>query len=103
MQQIHLRMGNRLEVMHGEVVSIKDEKDGSNDARAWIRKNEQNETIFVALYSQREHTGETYMNIALPLPYANMTGMLKLRNDKKKLIITSRLRNSIKEWVNFSN
>ncbi|MCP1123354.1 YndJ family protein [Bacillus sp. 3103sda1] len=95
-QQIHLGMGNRLEVMHGEIVSIKDEKDGRNDVRAWIRKNEQKETIFVALYSQHEHTGETYMNIALPLPYANMTGMLKLRNDKKNLIITSRLRNSTK-------
>ncbi|PHA02330.1 hypothetical protein COE51_03540 [Bacillus pseudomycoides] len=95
-QQIHLGMGNRLEVMHGEIVSIKDEKDGRNNVRAWIRKNEQNETIFVALYSQHEHNGETYMNIALPLPYANMTGMLKLRNDKKNLIITSRLRNSAK-------
>lgn len=93
-QQIHLGMGNRFERMKGEIVAIKDEKDGRNDVRAWVRKNEQNETIFVALYSQHEYKSETYMNIALPLPYVNMTGILKLRNDKKHLIITSRLRNS---------
>lgn len=34
------------------------------------------------------------MNIALPLPYSNMTGILKLRNHNKDLIITSRLRKS---------
>ena len=32
------------------------------------------------------------MNIALPLPYSNMTGILKLRNDNNNLIITSKLR-----------
>ncbi|MEH7462953.1 YndJ family protein [Bacillus thuringiensis] len=93
-QQIHLGMGNRLERMYGEIVAIKDEKDGRHDVRAWVRKNELNETIFVALYSQHEYNDETYMNIALPLPYANMTGILKFRNDKNNLIITSRLRNS---------
>ncbi|MDP7979536.1 YndJ family protein [Bacillus multifaciens] len=93
-QQIHLGMGNRLERMEGTILAIKDEKDGRNDVRAWVRKNELNETIFVALYSQHEYNDEIYMNIALPLPYANMTGILKLRNDKNNLIITSRLRNN---------
>ncbi|MGR6008657.1 hypothetical protein ACT7CZ_09765 [Bacillus cereus] len=32
------------------------------------------------------------MNITLPLPYSNMTGVLKLRNDNNNLIITSKLR-----------
>ncbi len=32
------------------------------------------------------------MNIALPLPYSNMTGILKLYNDNHDLIITSKLR-----------
>ena len=96
MQQIHLGMGNRWEAMHGNIIAIKDERDGREDVRAWIRKNEQNETIFVALYSQHTYNGETYMNIALPLPYSNMAGILKLRNDKNNLIITSRLRKSTK-------
>ena len=38
------------------------------------------------------HKNDTYMNIALPLPYSNMTGILKLRNDNNELIITSKLR-----------
>ncbi|PEY32236.1 hypothetical protein CN354_21595 [Bacillus cereus] len=96
MQQIHLGMGNRWEVMHGNIITIKDERDGREDVRAWIRKNEHDETIFVALYSQHTYNGETYMNIALPLPYSNMTGILKLRNDNKDLIITSQLRKSTK-------
>ncbi|MDM5188070.1 YndJ family protein [Bacillus sp. DX4.1] len=91
-QQIHLGTGNQWETMHGNIVAIKDDKDGRKDVRAWVRKNEQDETIFVALYSQHEHNGETYMNIALPLPYSNMTGILKLCNHNKDLIITSRLR-----------
>ena len=37
------------------------------------------------------------MNIALPLPYSNMTGILKLRNDNNNLIITSKLRRNGKE------
>jgi hypothetical protein len=32
------------------------------------------------------------MNIALPLPYSNMTGILKLCNDTNQLMITSKLR-----------
>ncbi|MEN1935209.1 YndJ family protein [Paenibacillus sp. 102] len=96
MQQIHLGMGHRWEAMHGDIIAINDECDGREDVRAWIRKNEQDKTIFVALYSQHTYSGETYMNIALPLPYSNMTGILKLRNDNKDLIITSRLRKSTK-------
>ncbi|HEK9103231.1 TPA: YndJ family protein [Bacillus pseudomycoides] len=96
MQQIHLGMGNRWESMHGDIIAINDECDGREDVRGWVRKNEQDETIFIALYSQHTYSGETYMNIALPLPYSNMTGILKLRNDNNDLIITSRLRESTK-------
>lgn len=38
------------------------------------------------------YKNDAYMNIALPLPYSNMTGILKLRNDNNELIITSKLR-----------
>ncbi|CAM4316227.1 membrane protein [Bacillus manliponensis] len=89
-QQIHLGMGGHLEKMHGDIVGIYDEKDGRQDVRAWVRKNEKNETIFVALYSTHSHSNEVYMNIALPLPYMNMTGILKLKNKDEDLIITSK-------------
>ena len=37
------------------------------------------------------------MNIALPLPYSNMTGILRLCNDNHDLIITSKLRENYQE------
>ncbi|PHD55457.1 YndJ family protein [Bacillus wiedmannii] len=90
--QIHLGMGGKWETMHGSIVEIIDEKDGRENVRAWLRKNEAGESIFVALYSKHTYKSETYMNIALPLPYSNMTGVLKLCNKSNDLIITSKLR-----------
>lgn len=90
--QIHLGMGGKWETMHGSIIGVIDEKDGRENVRAWIRKNEAEESIFVALYSKHTHENETYMNIALPLPYSNMTGVLKLCNMSNDLIITSNLR-----------
>ncbi|MGG0299972.1 YndJ family protein [Bacillus albus] len=90
--QIHLGMGGKWEMMHGSIVGVIDEKDGRENVRAWLRKNEAEESIFVALYSKHTYENETYMNIALPLPYSNMTGVLKVCNKSKDLIITSKLR-----------
>ncbi|GCF75846.1 hypothetical protein CN445_01655 [Bacillus cereus] len=90
--QIHLGMGGKWETMHGSIMGIIDEKDGRENVRAWLRKNEAGESIFVALYSKHTHKNETYMNIGLPLPYSNMTGVLKLCNKSNNLIITSKLR-----------
>ncbi|MBT2580611.1 YndJ family protein [Bacillus sp. ISL-8] len=90
--QIHLGMGGKWETMHGSIIGIIDEKDGRENVRAWLRKNEAGESIFVALYSKHTHKNETYMNIGLPLPYSNMTGILKLYNDTNQLMITSKLR-----------
>ncbi|MES9664335.1 hypothetical protein COK06_06320 [Bacillus cereus] len=90
--QIHLGMGGKWETMHGSIMGIIDEKDGRENVRAWLRKNEAGESIFIALYSKHTHKNETYMNIGLPLPYSNMTGVLKLCNKSNDLIITSKLR-----------
>lgn len=90
--QIHLGKGGKWETMHGSIMGIIDEKDGRENVRAWLRKNEAGESIFVALYSKHTHKNETYMNIGLPLPYSNMTGVLKLCNKSNDLIITSKLR-----------
>ncbi|MEH6941971.1 YndJ family protein [Bacillus sp. JJ722] len=87
--QIHLGLGSRWEGVNGNIVDVKSTIDGRERVRAWIRENEQSETIFMALYSTHEYKDETYMNIALPLPYSNMTGILRLRNDGRNLILTS--------------
>lgn len=90
--QIHLGMGGVLERMDGEIIGVRSKVDGRSCVRAWIRKNEDGDTIFVALYSLHQYGNETYMNIALPLPYSNMTGILKPYNDQNRLILTSVLR-----------
>ena len=51
--------------------------------------NEVGETVFVALYSAHTHDHITYMNIALPLPFSNMTGILKPKAEDGCLILTS--------------
>ena len=95
--QIHLGMGGKWETMHGSIIGVIDEKDGRENVRGWLRKNEAEESIFVALYSKHTYENETYMNIALPLPYSNMTGVLKVCNKSKDLIITSKLRENGQE------
>ncbi|MEK7017133.1 YndJ family protein [Bacillus sp. FSL R9-9410] len=90
--QIHLGMGGKWEAMQGSIIGVKDARDGRENVRAWLRKNEEGQTIFVALYSKHAYKNDTYMNIALPLPYSNMTGVLKLCNKSNDLIITSKLR-----------
>ncbi|GAB6455058.1 YndJ family protein [Bacillus luti] len=91
-EQVHLGMGGKWETMQGSIIGVIDEKDGRENVRAWLRKNEAGKSIFLALYSMHTYKNDTYMNIALPLPYSNMTGILKLRNDNNELIITSKLR-----------
>ncbi|MGE6536834.1 YndJ family protein [Bacillus luti] len=91
-EQVHLGMGGKWETMHGSIIGVIDKKDGRENVRAWLRKNEAGKSIFLALYSMHTYKNDTYMNIALPLPYSNMTGILKLRNDNNELIITSKLR-----------
>ncbi len=89
-------MGDKWETMYGSIIGVNDEKDGRENVRAWLRENEAGESIFLALYSKHTHKNETYMNIALPLPYSNMTGILKVCNDSNDLIITSKLRENSK-------
>jgi hypothetical protein len=92
--QIHLGRGGKEETMEGELIGVRDEIDGRTGVRAWRRTNENGEPIFLALYSRHRFSEETYMNIALPLPYSTMTGILKAENMERGLLLTSRLRKS---------
>ena len=89
-KQIHLGMNTSWQHITGEIVPVDSKRDGRQHVRAWIRKNEQHETMFVALYSHYEWEGEVYMNIALPLPFSNMTGILRLQNEENHLLISSK-------------
>lgn len=91
-QQIHLSTSETWGKMNGNIIGVRSEQDGRKDVRAWIRENESGETIFVALYSAHKYQNETYMNIGLPLPFSNMTGILKLCNRDTNLLLSSKLR-----------
>lgn len=75
--------------MSGRILGIKREVDGRENVRAWIRTDDRTqETIFVAAYAHHRWRNETYMNIALPLPFGNMTGVLRpgyIRHDGRGL------------------
>jgi YndJ-like protein len=88
-KQLNLPLSNKKVEMAGDIISVLDKKDGRNEVRAWIRKIEE-ETVFIALYSQHYSNGKTYMNIALPLPYSTMIGVLDLQQIGKNLRLTSK-------------
>ncbi|MFO6495798.1 MULTISPECIES: YndJ family protein [Bacillus] len=87
--QIHLGIKQGRQIMDGAIVGVDSAKDGRENVRAWIRTNEEGDTVFVALYSVHTRDDVTYMNIALPLPYSNMTGILKPKAEGRSLILTS--------------
>ncbi|WP_342514939.1 YndJ family protein [Sporosarcina sp. FSL K6-1522] len=92
--QINLPLHNRQVEMTGDVLALHDGVDGRDQVRAWLRKIGK-ETAFVALYAQHRHAGRTYMNIALPLPFATMTGILELNTKGDTLQLTSKKLSSL--------
>lgn len=88
-QQINLPTHGRKVEMTGNVSVLQDEVDGRTKVRAWLRKIG-DDTAFVALYSHHTHAGRTYMNIALPLPFSTMTGILELNQTGNALQLTSK-------------
>ena len=89
MQQINLPLHRRQIEMTGAIHSVDEELDGRESVRAWVRKVD-DETAFVALYSIHENAGRTYMNIALPLPFSAMIGVLDLIQHGSDLQLTSK-------------
>jgi len=88
-QQINLPVHNRQVEMTGDVLTLLDGVDGRKNVRAWMRKIGKN-TAFVALYAEHTNAGRSYMNIALPLPFSTMTGILELNQVGSELQLTSK-------------
>lgn len=76
-EQINLPLSRKEVEMTGEILSVDEGVDGRDDVRAWIRRAGE-EQIFAALYSSHSDGVRTYMNIALPLPFTSMHGILAL-------------------------
>lgn len=87
-QQLNLPISNKSTEMTYTIRAVDPVLDGRKSPRAWIRKVE-NSTVFVAIYSQHETEGRNYMNIALPLPFSSMIGILQLDVVDGKLVLSS--------------
>lgn len=89
-EQINLPLHRNEVEMTGDVITVEPDLDGRSDVRAWIRKVN-GSYAFIALYSfHRSITDEEYMNIALPLPFSTMTGVLELIEQGDDLQLTSK-------------
>ncbi|HZG71478.1 MAG TPA: hypothetical protein VEY51_08060, partial [Chondromyces sp.] len=88
-QQINLPLSRKTMEMNGDLFAIKEEVDGRRSPRAWVRKRK-GEVIFVALYSWHQTKEKTYMNIALPLPWSSMIGILELNQVGNGLELSSK-------------
>ena len=86
-QQLNLPYSSKKTEMTGDIIAV---NDGRIRTRAWLRKIE-SDVIFVALYSSYVKGEKTYMNIALPLPFTSMIGILELHEQNNgNLLLTSR-------------
>ncbi|MFB6156112.1 MAG: hypothetical protein ABEJ22_09465 [Haloferacaceae archaeon] len=82
-QQLNLP-GPADESWHGLTSRFADldpEADPRTDARAWIRTDaETGAAVFVAAYATHERDGETFDNVAVPLPGGNLGTVLRMRH-----------------------
>ncbi|SHF91629.1 YndJ family protein [Ornithinibacillus halophilus] len=90
-KQINLPLSSKQVEMTGDIYSVSESLDGRPNPRAWVRKIN-NETVFVALYSYHHSEEKQYMNIALPLPFSTMIGILELEQVGNALRLTSKRR-----------
>lgn len=66
--------------IHSRIVPLVDHLDGRKKVRGWVRTyGETDEVVYVAAYSSHEYNQTRYMNIAFPLPFGNITSILKLK------------------------
>jgi hypothetical protein len=63
--------------LRSRIVGLASQADPRRDARAWIRVDPSSrEAVFVAIYAHHQRDGITYTNIAVPLPWANLSTVL---------------------------
>ncbi|WP_332645615.1 YndJ family protein [Lysinibacillus sp. 54212] len=86
--QLNLPYSSHRVEMTGTIHSVDNSLDGREKPRVWKRQIE-DETVFVAIYSKHTSNDKTYMNIALPLPFSTMVGILELSEQHGELHIKS--------------
>lgn len=88
LEQINLPISSKQVEMTGNIYRVDEGNHGRNNVRAWVRKIKE-EIVFVALYSTHSDGIRTYMNIALPLPFTSMHGILAFIQHGEKIELTS--------------
>lgn len=87
--QLNLPYSSSQIEMTGDILLVDEQLDGRDMPRVWQRRIGR-ETVFVAIYSKHETDGVTFMNIALPLPFSSMHGILQLTAKDEQLHLTSK-------------
>lgn len=88
MGQLNLPFSSKMIMMDGEIWQVEPQNDGRDKPRVWQRSIN-GEPVFNAIYSQHNDATNTYMNIALPLPFSSMHGILQLSAKDQALYLTS--------------
>lgn len=86
--QLNLPFSSQRVEMTGTIHLIDEAVDGREKPRVWQRKIA-DETVFTAIYSKHTRNGKTLMNIALPLPFSTMVGILELSEEQGALHLKS--------------
>jgi hypothetical protein len=69
--------------MPSRIAAVDADRDGRPGVRGWVRTlGEAGPPVYVAAYAtHRDPDGQTYMNIAFPLPHANLASLLRVDHD----------------------
>lgn len=72
--------------MPSRIVAVEADADGRPGVRGWVRQlGEGGPPVYVAAYAtHRDPAGQVYMNIAFPLPWSNMTSVLRIDHDPER-------------------
>lgn len=77
-EQLNLPTGEtETRELRSRIVGLAARADPRQDARVWIRVDpSSHKAVFVAIYAHHQRDGITYTNIAVPLPWANLSTVL---------------------------
>lgn len=97
-----LHSESKEDLIESYIFPINDDLDGRTNVRAWVRVyNRTGKAVYVAAYANHSDNKQTYMNIAFPLPFGNLTSILHLESlnspeGHKGIVLTSL---SSSDWV----
>jgi hypothetical protein len=67
------------DLIESRIIPLDDARDGRPECRGWVRTfASDGRAMYVAAYAVHRHGGIAYMNIAFPLPAANLASVLRM-------------------------